>query len=152
MEPDRYQQHHVAYITGVICLFVSIGLFALSLYLLPYLFFSWQYKVPAIVTNFSAILQDKYAVSSSGVAWVICFVLDFLALILFVIADVLSNRIDKQIYGNQGSEPIHIRTVQPMTKDVTEVDSKRLVVKIGLLIIIIFIVAQFFHWVISTNG
>lgn len=152
MEPDRYQQHHLAYISGVICLFVSIGLFAFSLYLLPYLFFSWQYSVPAIVTNFSAILQDKYAVSTSGLAWVICFVLDFPALILFVIADVLSNRIDTQIYRNQGSELIHVRAVQPVIKDATEVDSKRLVVKIVLLIIIIFIIAQFFHWVISTNG
>lgn len=150
MEPDRYQQHHVAYISGLFCLFASIGLFAFSLFLLPYLFFDWQYSVPDFIIAFSARLQDKYTLSQSGVAWAICFALDFPAVILFVIADVLSNRIDKQIYGiqNSRSDP---RDDQEgaAAKQSSSAESRKLIFKIVLLILITFIVAQFFHVVIS---
>lgn len=152
MEADRYQKHHVAYICGLFCLIASIGLFACSLFLLPYLFFGWQYNVPELVISFSALLQDKYTLSNNAVAWVICFALDFPAVILFVIADVLSNRIDKEIYGIQHSrssvaseqENISLQSTPP-------VESGKLIVKIVLLILIVFIVAQFFHWVILTK-
>lgn len=145
MEPDRYQQNHFAYISGLICLLTSIGLFAFSLFLLPYLFFNWQYNVPAFVIDFSTALQDHYSLSSSGVAWAICFLLNFPAVILFIIADVLSNRIDKKIYGIQPAR----NASQP--KETKMVESSKLVIKIVLLILIIFIVAQFFHVVISNQ-
>ncbi len=150
MEPDRYQQHHLAYISGLICLFASIGLFAFSLFLLPYLFFAWQYNVPDFIIYFSANLQAKYEISRSTVAWVICFALDFPAIILFVVADVLSNRIDKQIYGM----PLSKRRNQGENSqnDQSKGESSRLIIKIILLILIIFIIAQFFHGVILTNA
>lgn len=148
MEADRYQKHHVAYIAGLFCLITSIGLFAFSLFLLPYLFFNWQYNVPEFVTDFSALLQDKYSLSNSAVGWVICFALDFPAVILFAIADVLSNRIDKEIYGIQNSRN---STPNTQASQPTEQESGKLVFKIVMLILIIFIVAQFFHWVISTK-
>lgn len=150
MEPDRYQQHHVAYISGLFCLFASIGLFAFGLFLLPYLFFDWQYSVPDFIIGFSARLQDKYTLSHSGVAWAICFALDFPAVILFVIADVLSNRIDKQIYGIQNSRSVPRDNQEGASaKQSSSAESRKLIFKIVLLILIIFIVAQFFHVVIS---
>ncbi len=152
MEPDRYQQHHVAYISGLFCLFASIGLFTFSLFLLPYLFFDWQYNVPDFIITFSARLQEKYILSQSGVAWAICFVLDFPAVILFVIADVLSNRIDKQIYGIQSSRAMPRDNQDGVPeKQGSSAESRRLIFKIVLLILIIFIVAQFFHVVISNK-
>ncbi|MCX7090602.1 MAG: hypothetical protein NTU48_04025 [Legionellales bacterium] len=150
MEPDRYQQNHFAYISGLICLFLSIGLFAFSLFLLPYLFFSVQYNVPFFIIDFSTILQEKYTISSSGVAWVICFALDFPAVILFVIADVLSNRIDKKIYGIQPTKMTSSIPEQPSPGG--SESSGKLIVRIVLLMLIVFIVAQFFHWVVSTNN
>jgi hypothetical protein len=152
MEPDRYQQHHVAYISGLFCLFASIGLFAFSLFLLPYLFFDWQYNVPDFVITFSTKLHEKYALSSSGVAWAICFALDFPAVILFVIADVLSNRIDNQIYGIQSQQATSLDNQdRSAVKQSSNTESRKLIFKIVLLILIIFIVSQFFHVVISTN-
>ena len=152
MEADRYQKHHVAYISGLFCLIASIGLFAFSLFLLPYLFFGWQYSVPEFITDFSAFLQDKHALSNNAIAWVICFILDFPAVILFIIADVLSNRIDKEIYGISNSRSSKLNgeeniPVSPMPQE----GSTKLIIKLGLLILIIFIVAQFFHWVITTK-
>ena len=149
MEPDRYKQNHVAYISGLVCLFLSIGLFAFSLFLLPYLFFSMQYNVPFFVIEFSTILQEQYEISSSGVAWVICFVLDFPAVILFVIADVLSNRIDKQIYGIQNHKETSNQTQSVTHVDATE--TRNLVIRILLLLLVVFIVARFFNWVISSK-
>ncbi|MGV3739733.1 MAG: hypothetical protein ACO1N3_00355 [Gammaproteobacteria bacterium] len=152
MEADRYQKHHVAYICGLFCLIASIVLFAFSLFLLPFLFFGWQYSVPEFVINFSALLQDKYTLSNSAVAWAICFALDFPAVILFVIADVLSNRIDKEIYGIQNSRYSAANEQENISlQPTTQVESGKLIVKIVLLIVIIFIVAQFFHWVIVTK-
>lgn len=149
MEPDRFKQNHGAYIFGLICLFLSIGLFAFSLFLLPYLFFSMQYNVPFFVIEFSTILQEQYEISSSGVAWVICFVLDFPAVILFVIADVLSNRIDKQIYGIQNHKETSNQTQSVRHVDAAE--TRNLVIRILLLLLVVFIVARFFNWVISSK-
>ena len=150
MESDRYKQNHFAYISGLICLFLSIGLFAFSLFLLPHLFFSLQYNVPFFIIHLSTILQEKYTISSSGVAWVICFFLDFPAVILFVIADVLSNRIDKKIYGIQQTKMTSSTSEQLST--VGNESPGKLIVRIVLLILIVFIVAQLFNWVVSTNN
>ena len=153
MEADRYQKHHIAYISGLFCMITSIGLFAFSLFLLPYLFFGWQYSVPNFITDFSAFLQDKHTLSNSAVAWVMCLALDLPAVILFVIADVLSNRIDKEIYGISNSSSNRTRTNEQNDADKLKAQegSGILVVKIGFLILIIFIVAQFFHWVITAR-
>ncbi|PJD90727.1 MAG: hypothetical protein CK424_08650 [Legionella sp.] len=148
MEPDRYQQSHFSYIAGVCCLFLSLGLFAFSLYLLPYLFFDWQYNVPQMITDFSAMLQSNYAMSTNGIAWVICLGLFLPAVILFIVADVLSNKIDKQIYGMQPEKKP--KTTSPIEGPATT-ESKGLVFKIVMMIVVIFIVAQFFHWVISSS-
>lgn len=151
MEPDRYQQNHVAYISGLFCMFASIGLFAFSLFLLPYLFFGWQYNVPDFIIGFSAKLQEKYALTPSGVAWAICFALDFPAVILFVIADVLSNRIDKKIYGIQDSRRVSANNADTTGQKSSGIESSKLIFKIVLLILVIFIVSQFFHVAISNK-
>lgn len=149
MEPDRYQQNHVAYISGLICLLSSIGLFAFSLFLLPYLFFDWQYKVPGFVIHFTIMLQENYALSQSGVAWATCFALDFPAVILFVVADIVSNRIDKQIYGLANSKPTTRNNADNASSQ--EETSGWLIVKIILIILVVFIVARFFNATISNN-
>lgn len=89
--------------------------------------------------------------SKSGVTWVICFALNFPAVILFIIADILSNRIDKKIYGIQRTKKVTLEQSATQTSK-SEPGTGKLVFTLILLIIIIFMVAQFFHWVISTNG
>ena len=149
MEPDRYKQNHMAYVIGLICLLSSIGLFAFSLFLMPYLFFDWHYNVSGFVIEFTTMLQEHYGLSKSGVAWAVCFALDFPAVILFLVADILSNRIDKQIYGLANSRPsTHNNVDNASTQEETSV---WLIVKIILLILVVFIVARFFNVSISNN-
>lgn len=147
MEPDRFKHNHMSYIVGLCCLYISLGLFVFSLYLLPYLFFDWHYNVPDFIANFSASLEDNYEMSASGIAWVICLGLAFPAVLLFIVADVLSNKIDRKIYGIKAEKKPKI---EPPVEGVADAESKGLVLKIVIMIVVIFMVAEFFHWVISS--
>ncbi len=152
MEPDRYQKHHAAYVIGLFCLLASIGLFALSLFLMPYLFFDWQYNVPDYVVYLNAKLQENYMLTQRTVAWGLCLILDFPAIILFLIADILSNKIDNKIYEAQNitSGSIYNQNDHPGLPNPNR-DSARLIFKIILIIVFIFILAELFQVIIANN-
>lgn len=151
MEPDRYAQNHSHYILGLLCLFSGIGLFAFTLYLLPYLFFNWHYGVPGFITHFSAMLEDHYLITSSGTAWVISLGLFLPTVILFIVADVMSNRIDSKIHGISSRPSREIKAEPSSTEPAQNSETKNLVLKIVLSMVVIFVVAQIFHWVISSS-
>ncbi|MCR9192307.1 MAG: hypothetical protein NXI01_06555 [Gammaproteobacteria bacterium] len=148
MEPDRYQQNHVFYIVGLICLILGLGLFAFGLYLSPYLFFDFQYNVPDFIYNFIMWLQGNYTTSKYGIAWLIFLLLILPAVILIVVADIISNKIDRKIFGISTFK----RPTPPTEEGIkSKVESKGLVFNIVMIIVVIFIIAEFFQWVITSG-
>ena len=146
MEQDRYRKNEIAYIIGMLCLMASLALFALSFYVFPNLAFGWRYGIPDFIPLWSNLLQESYKLSEKGASWFIFLSFFFSALILAVIADILSHRIDNKI--NALNERIN-----PMkkTKRSEEGESNRLIMKILGIILLVFVVAQFFQWVISSS-
>lgn len=60
-EPQK--SDNTIFITGVLCLVLSLGLLLFALYILPFLLWDLSYDVPDFVTNLMAGLQDYYGYS-----------------------------------------------------------------------------------------
>ena len=145
MERDRFRTNEWAYVVGMICLAFSLALFAFSFYIMPHLLFGWHYRLPDFITIWSTTLQESYQFSERGAAWAL-FLGYFLPAVLFaVMADILSNRIDRQIYGMDRTD------FNKKTREVEDDEGSRyLVFKIIAIIILVFIAAEFFRWMISS--
>lgn len=147
MEADRFQQNHVYYIAGILCLVLSLVLFAFSFYILPYLAFGWHYGVPEFIFVWNITIQESYKLSQTEASWLLFLALLFPAVIFAYIADVLSNRIDTAIHGPSPQE----EEKKLERKKVGSQESRGLVFKIIVIIILIFIAAQFFQWALSSS-
>ncbi len=148
MEPDRFKQSHTLYIIGMVSLVISVGLFAFCFYLIPFLAFSWYHGVPDFIISMSSELQETYKLSRSASSWFIFISVFFPAAVCAVVADVLSNRIDSEIHAGAFKVKEVEHKTEKMHEDSTE--SRWLVFKIISIIIIVFIAAKFFQWMIST--
>ncbi len=144
MDRERFQQHEVHFVMGMVCLCIGLSLFALSFYILPNFAFGWRYELPSFIPMWKNILQETYKLSENSAAWFIFLGLFFPALLLVVIADILSHRIEKKVY--------HIEdNVTKKRSAVKNTESNRLIIKMIGIIVLVFITAQFFQWIISTS-
>lgn len=146
MEPDRYQENHQYYIVGIICLVFGLSLFALSIYILPFLAFDWHYVVPDFIISWLSWFQFTYKSSNAAASWLVFLILFIPSLVLIIIADILSNRIDNQIYG------ITPQTEQKRIEESDDKESNRLIITIVAIIVLVFIAAEFFQWFITMTA
>ena len=147
MEPDRYKQHHFWYIAGMLCLLLSLTLFALSAYIFPNLVLGWRYNLPSLIKDFIALLETDYAMPAASDKWVVFAVLDIPAALMFIVADIFSNKIDAEIVADNSANPLALADQQPARPLIGE--STRLFLRMLMLAIVVFIVAGFFQWIIS---
>lgn len=145
MDRERFQQHEVHFIIGMVCLCVGLSLFALSFYILPNFAFGWRYELPAFIPMWINVLQETYKLSANASAWFIFLGLFLPALLLVVVADVLSHRIEKKVYHIEEEK---LTKKRPTVKDT---ESNRLIIKMIGIIVLVFVTAQFFQWIISTS-
>jgi hypothetical protein len=147
MEQDRYKQNHFLYIAGMFSLIISLGLFAFSLFLIPHLIFGWHYNVPDFLIDLIAMFENDYEMSTAKVKWLLFLVLDVPAVVLFIVADVLSNKIDNKIYKANRS------ATQSPTRKMDGQSGLResgvLFLRMTMIVIVVFAVAGFFQWTIS---
>ena len=144
MEPDRYNQNHTVYIVGILCLVASLAMIAFSLYLLPYLLFGWHYSVPEFVIAWLDQIQTSYNLSVNASEWLIFAVFFIPGLVFALIADVVSNRIDNQIYGIQAPETTRPKPVNT--------ESRSLLFRIVFIVIVVFIAAQILQWTLTSTS
>ncbi|MDF1757894.1 MAG: hypothetical protein P1U74_06315 [Legionellaceae bacterium] len=147
MEADRFGQNQKYYIIGIICLMLSLPLFAFSFYLFPYLIFDWHYSVPDFVPELSGDLQRLYNLTKIAAGWLMILCCFFSAVILAVIADILSNKIDREIHTSYTDDVV---TKTHKRNKVGEPESSGLVFKIIMIIVLVFVASQFFQWALST--
>ncbi|HHF7365482.1 TPA: hypothetical protein ACPSKY_000578 [Legionella bozemanae] len=101
MEQDRFGSNSKLYILGMICLVLCLGLFFVSLYILPYLAWGLNYNVPDMVLTMLSSLQDDYNYSvgaSKLIVWLIFFVP---CVITGLISYFVSNYIDNNLYKSE---------------------------------------------------
>jgi hypothetical protein len=148
MEADRFKHNQKYYIIGIICLIIGLTLLAFSLYIFPYVVFNWHYSVPYIVPIFRNILQVNYNLTMSAAGWLIFLGLFFTAIIMVVIAEILSNKIDGEIHHIYIEEA---NSSQTESVDVGAEESSGLVFKIIMIIVLVFVASEFFQWALSTT-
>lgn len=146
MQRQHFKNAEIYYIVGILCLVVSIGLFALSFYVLPNLAFGWHYSLPDFVSLWSNSLQEKYHLSEKAAAWFIFLGVFLPALCLAILADILSNQIERKVYRIEETKDTVIKSRRGEEKE-----SNVLVVKIIVIIVLVFVAAQFFQWIISSS-
>ncbi|MDP3562031.1 MAG: hypothetical protein Q8R83_07635 [Legionellaceae bacterium] len=146
MEPDRFVQDEKSYIVGILCLIISIGLFAFSFYLFPFLVLGWHYSIPEFIPIWGNDLQQYYQLSDEASSWLLFLVLFVPAIVFAVIADILSNRIDAEIHG------IQPKRIANKEQDIAPIkESNQLIFKIAGIIVLVFIAARLFQWAISST-
>ena len=148
MEADRFGVNSKYFIIGMVCLILGIFMFVFSFYSFPFLIFQWRYKVPGFLSMFWGYLQLTYSLESRAAGWLIFLSLFLPSIILFVIADIMSNKIDGKIYDEYIEDAPQ---VEKKHLKVGESESKGLVFKIIMIIILVFVASQFFQWAISTS-
>lgn len=84
------------FITGVICLVLSLGFLLFSLYILPFLLWNLNYDVPDIVTDITSSLQDDYDYSVAGSKMLVWLIFFIPGMITGFISYYISNRIDRE--------------------------------------------------------
>ncbi len=146
MQRERLKNAELYYIVGILSLVASIGLFALSFYVLPNLAFGWHYSVPDFIPVWSGLIQEKYHLSEKASAWCIFLAMFLPAICLAVVADILSNRIERKVYRIEE----HHDNINKH-KRYEEKESNILVIKIVVIIALVFVAAQFFQWIISSS-
>ncbi len=145
MEPDRFQHSHKHYIIGILCLVTSLSLFATSVYILPYLWFGWRYSMPEFILNWITVFQSTYQFSLVAASWLVFLIFFLPALILVLVADIMSNRIDSEIHG------IPKKSYKKNTEATGDKESKSLILRIVVIVILVFIASELFQWAISTS-
>lgn len=110
MEADRYQQNHMLYIFGMICLSTSLAFLLFSFFTFPHLLFGWHYDVPEFITFWRVWLISNFAIGLKHASWIIAFILFIAGLLFGVGAYTASTRIDNAIYGinNKSSRVKHL--------------------------------------------
>jgi len=146
MEEDRYQKHHVLYIIGLLSLVASLSLFAFTLYILPYLVFGWRYDAPGFIHLWKELLIVKYHFSSSAASQIIGVPFFLLALVFAFIANFSSNRMDNEIYSTE----LAVENKEQNTRKSPN-ESIALVLNILLIIVLVFVGAELFQWLIYTE-
>lgn len=144
MEQDRYQQNTTPFVLGMVTLLLSLIFFTLSFYLLPYLLWGWQYKVPAFVINWHEWLKQQHAFTDSGASWLIFFIFIIPGLICGYISHLASDYIDTQVC----EIPPEKIELSPMVKRDIK-DSLNLAFKIILLIILVLIGLAVMQWLLA---
>ena len=144
MEPDRYQQNSKLFIIGIICLLLSLSLFAYSLYILPYLLLGWVYDVPEFIMSWQEWLKQEYNFSELSAAWLIFLTFIIPALLCGYISYRTSNEVDNEIYG---IVPEKTETEQQETSNVRE--TLGFGFKVILLIILVLVVVSLLEWLLT---
>lgn len=144
MENDRYQQNSKLFVIGLICLLISLSLFAFGLYILPYLLWNWSYNVPEFVFVWREWLKETYNFSDSGASWSMILIFIIPAIITGFISHLASNRIDNQIYGVEQEKSTSMPEIK---KDIRE--SLGFGFKIFLLIILVLVAVALVQWLVA---
>ncbi len=105
--------------------------------------------MPYYVFYLKNFLELYYNLASSDAGWFVFSGSFFTSIILIVIADILSHRIDSNTYPDSTAE---IPDEKKIKKEInSEVSAKSLVFKIILIIIFVFVTTQIFQWAISST-
>lgn len=96
MEYDRFEHHPILFVMGLLSLMIGLLMVVFCIYLLPHIFFSWDYSLPLTWYQWSQLIQNKYVLSlETAEKWFFMSLL-ILSFVLLFIAEWISNYIDSR--------------------------------------------------------
>lgn len=96
MEYDRFEHHPILFVMGLLSLMIGLLMVVFCIYLLPHIFFSWDYSLPLTWYQWSQLIQNKYMLSlETAEKWFFMSLLIFGFVLLFI-AEWISNYIDSR--------------------------------------------------------
>ena len=146
---QRYKGNESLYILGIFCLFVGILMLITSIWSLPYLLLNWNIYVPYFILSTKNHLELYYNLAPNAAGLFVFSGFFFTSMILIIIADILSHRIDSEL-STDNTEIVEKNKNEKKFIN-NETSSKTLVFKIILIIIFIFVTTQIFQWAISST-
>ena len=152
IEQDRFAFNKSLYFFGMLSLMGCLILLVFSLYYLPYLVWSYEYEVMAFVTDWKYHLVHTHDLSDR-VAGLLVFLGMFVpGLMLGVIADVISNHIDKSLLKpDLAPEEESVETAKNNSQEGL-FQSINIFLKIVIIIILAVSVLFFLEWLITSSG
>jgi len=147
MEQDRYNTNHPLFIIGMISLILCLAMFGLTFYVLPNLLFGLIYDVPSFITDWKEWLWTTYEMNDYRASHIIALFLFSCSLIFALIAYFSSNKIDNKIFRSE-LESQEEATGEKRNHRETMI----LVVKILFIIILVYVFAQVFQWIIYATA
>ena len=144
MEADRFKQNNILFITCMICLILSLSLFTVGFYILPYLIWGWNYSVPSFTLTWTEWLKDNYALSQAKANAMVFFMLIIPALITGIISYLTSNRIENAILGiSQEKIPEQYVASNELK------ESMSFTAKLLMIIVLVIIAVLIVEWMIT---
>lgn len=143
MEQDCYQQSHHLYIIGMLFFILSLALFAFTAFILPYLLLKWRYDVPEFIIYTQQWLQTQHNMTDREASLLILIFFLALSIAVTLIAFAASKKLDSQIYAEKIPDENKPARVSDDTRETVSVLSK-----IVLIVILVFIGAILFEWMI----
>ncbi len=145
MEPDRYQQNHKLYITGFVCLIISMAFFGVGAYIIPRVVFGLNYNIPEFIFNRIYWIHTAYEVSEKSAGWLVLLIFFSCGFFFTLVTYISSNHIDHEIY------PVETEVVEEKKHGMKLRETRSLVLKIMLGVGLVFIVAEFIFRAVSST-
>lgn len=141
MEQGKFKNNHMLFILGMICLVLCLVLFFLSIYILPFLLWQFDYNVPYFISSILNLFEEEYEFSeraSKTIVWLIFFVP---SIITGLVSYVVSSYIENQNYKKEMRFEEEQKTLRSREKRQERQESVFFPLKIlGLMILCIFLV------------
>lgn len=147
MEADRarYQNNSKLFIICMICLMISLSLFTIAFYIVPYLVWGWHYSVPGFILMWREGFVEHYAWSRKAASFGVFSLFFIPALITGIISWFTSNKIENNALGI-ALEKSHQK--QPDNHELS--DTFLLTVKIIILSLLAIGVLFFIEWLLTS--
>lgn len=142
---DRY------FFLSLASLAVSLFFFPLALYILPQAFFGWAYHTPDFILNMNEYFQGLFGITLEAATSVVFYCLFFLALIFAGIAYFAATHTRHDLKKTLTHETVDERQVRLKQAKQNRRQMIFLVIKIILILMLVFFVAEIVQWAISIS-
>lgn len=148
MEFDRYRINKNLYLLGMLGLLLGMTLSLFALVILPNLLWNLSYNVPPFIQEMVQYFEYEQRLSPTASAWTIFLLFFVPGLILIILSAMASNKIEDKVYHLKNIESRDVLVFEDNKKENYEGVSFSM--KLFFIIIMVFVVATLFHWLIST--
>lgn len=151
MNNELVERNERFFFLGLVSLALSLFLFPLAIYLLPQVWFGWNYRIPSFILSLNAYLQDSYGMEDSVVSWLIFYVIFGLGVLFAVLAYFAVTHFRVDIRKPMAEESIEEVKQRLKYNRKHQQNTMLLIIKLILIFLLVFVIGQIMQWAISVS-